>query len=189
LAQHPLVSPVYTADLSGLESSTLLVRRDSFACVVPSASNGEGEWSRRGERKNAAAPFLTCVTFFCIHVCQQTGTFDRLADDTRLYAHKLGQANPDQRVRLELYRDMVHVHQFFEFLTMANRALRSTVAFVDDAQKRHRHRQQGSRAKRRVRVTEWIVLDTDGTEKEGHDDDSTPIADLEAYWRPDAKVY
>ncbi|KAF9355898.1 hypothetical protein BGX34_010195 [Mortierella sp. NVP85] len=143
LAQHPLVSPVYTADLSGLESSTLL----------------------------------------------QTGTFDRLADDTRLYAHKLGQANPDQRVRLELYRDMVHVHQFFEFLTMANRALRSIVAFVDDAQRRHRHRQQESRAKRRARVTEWIVLDTDGTEREGHDDDSTPLADLETYWRPNAKVY
>ncbi|KAF9989355.1 hypothetical protein BGZ75_006644 [Mortierella antarctica] len=90
LAQHPLVSPVYTADLSGLGANTLL----------------------------------------------QTGTFDRLADDTRLYAHRLGQANQgtDQRVRLELYRDMVHVHQYFEFLPMADKAMRSIVQFVQDNQ-------------------------------------------------------
>lgn len=86
---------------------------------------------------------------------------------------------------------MVHVHQFFEFLTMADRALQSTVAFVEDAQNRHRHRhrqQDRSRAKRRARTTEWVVVDTDGSEKEGHDDDSTPIADLETYWRPDTIV-
>jgi len=34
LAQHPLVSPVYTANLSGLESSTLLVSRFSL-CPLP----------------------------------------------------------------------------------------------------------------------------------------------------------
>ncbi|KAF9436552.1 hypothetical protein BGZ76_003600 [Entomortierella beljakovae] len=140
LAQHPLVSPVYTADLSGLETSTLL----------------------------------------------QTGTFDRLADDTRLYAHKLGEANPNERVRLELYREMVHVHQFFEFLPMADQAIRSMVAFVEDAL---RERNSGSTLPRAKGSpgTEWIVVDIDGTEKEGHDDDGTPLDILEACWRPDLK--
>ncbi|KAF9960770.1 hypothetical protein BGZ72_005935 [Mortierella alpina] len=88
--RNSFVSPVYTADLSGLGASTLL----------------------------------------------QTGTFDRFADDTRLYAHKLGQANrgSGQRVRFELYRDMVHVHQFFEFLPMAEKAIRSMVQFVEETQ-------------------------------------------------------
>ncbi|KAG0350828.1 Alpha/Beta hydrolase protein [Gamsiella multidivaricata] len=139
LAQHPLVSPVYTANLSGLESSTLL----------------------------------------------QTGTFDRLVDDTRLYAHKLGQANPDERVRLELYRDMVHVHQFFEFLPMADKALKSMVAFVEDAQQRHKTRV--SAKTRGSNGTEWIIVDTVGNETEGHNDDGCPIDVLETYWRPDLK--
>ncbi|KAI1318261.1 hypothetical protein EDD11_006957 [Mortierella claussenii] len=170
LAQHPLVSPVYTADLSCLESSTLL----------------------------------------------QTGTFDRLADDTRLYAHKLGQANPDQRVRLELYHDMVHVHQFFEFLPMATYAIQSMVRFVEDVQGRsHRQGQDSNRSmssgimqapsrKKDLSVsssstskdrnensgttsmkskgTEWVVIDTQGRERSGHDDNSNPIEDLETYW-------
>ncbi|KAG0314130.1 hypothetical protein BGZ99_008349 [Dissophora globulifera] len=155
LAQHPLVSPVYTADLSGLQTSTLL----------------------------------------------QAGTFDRLADDTRLYAHKLGQANPEQRVRLELYRDMVHVHQFFEFLPMADKAIQSLVAFVNTAQlhnnqdQRQQYQQQqpqqqrgsysNKKGKAGRRETEWIVVDKDGTEREGHDDKGCPISVLERCWRQD----
>ncbi|KAF9186197.1 hypothetical protein BGZ51_002206 [Haplosporangium sp. Z 767] len=138
LAQHPLVSSVYTADLSNLGSSTLL----------------------------------------------QTGAFDRLADDTRLHAHKLGQANPDQRVRLELYRDMVHVHPFFEFLNLAERAIRSMVNFVEEAQQQS---SQGRQKKHSV-GTEWIVVELDGTEKDGHDDDGCPIATLEACWRTPSLV-
>ncbi|KAG0266908.1 hypothetical protein BG011_000047 [Mortierella polycephala] len=133
LAQHPLVSPVYTADLSNLGSSVLL----------------------------------------------QTGAFDRLADDTRLHAYKLGQANPDHRVRLELYRDMVHVHPFFEFLNMAERAIRSMVDFVEEA---HQQSSQGGQKKHSV-GTEWVVVELDGTEKDGHDDNGCPIATLETCWR------
>ncbi|ORZ08586.1 Alpha/Beta hydrolase protein [Lobosporangium transversale] len=131
LAQHPLVSPVFTADLSGLESSTLL----------------------------------------------QTGAFDRLSDDTRLYAHKLGQANPKQRVRLEVYQDMVHVHQYFEFLPSADKALRSIVAFVEDAQLKSKNQNQ-----ERKPGAEWIVVSTLGVEREGHDDTSSLIEALDEYW-------
>ncbi|KAF9114464.1 hypothetical protein BGX27_010775 [Mortierella sp. AM989] len=138
LAQHPLVTPVYTADLSGLESSTLL----------------------------------------------QTGTFDRLADDTRLYAHKLGEANPNERVRLELYKDMVHVHQFFEFLPMAEQAMQSMVAFVENAQEQNRHCSSESKT-RGSQGTEWIVVGLDGTERDGHDDEGSPLEVLEKCWRPD----
>ncbi|KAF9292086.1 hypothetical protein BGZ68_000073 [Mortierella alpina] len=140
LAQHPLVSPVYTADLSGLGASTLL----------------------------------------------QTGTFDRLADDTRLYAHKLGQASrdPGQRVRLELYRDMVHVHQYFEFLPMADKAMRSIVQFVEDNQPQDVHSQPDTEQLRKVVGTEWIVVDTDGNEKEGHDDTGCSLLQLEQCWDP-----
>ncbi|KAG9067342.1 hypothetical protein KI688_012125 [Linnemannia hyalina] len=164
LAQHPLVSPVYTADLSGLGGATLL----------------------------------------------QTGAFDRLADDTRLYAHKLGQANLDQRVRLELYRDMVHVHQFFEFLPMADKALHTMTEFIYDSQDKYNSEQaaqQLSRPRRKVndkygnnisygsgegkkgarRGTEWIVVETDGTELEGHDDDGCPISVLEECWNPEMR--
>ncbi|KAF9928065.1 hypothetical protein FBU30_002665 [Linnemannia zychae] len=155
LAQHPLVSPVYTANLSGLGSATLL----------------------------------------------QTGAFDRLADDTRLYAHKLGEAvGPAERVRLELYRDMVHVHQFFEFLPMADKALRSMAEFIHDNQETYNHSKSlplkaPKRKKMNIRNkiiakpeagerlgTEWIVVNTDGSEKSGHDDDGCPIPILEKCW-------
>lgn len=130
-------------------------------------------------------------------VLQQTGTFDRLADDTRLYAHKLGDANPDQRVRLELYEDMVHVHQFFEFLPMADSALRSIVNFVAQAQdeaqrplhepnqqRQRRKKSQGPRSSRGKKETEWVVMGSDGSERKGHHDHGTPISQLETYWRP-----
>ncbi|KAG0298271.1 hypothetical protein BGZ96_001237 [Linnemannia gamsii] len=170
LAQHPLVSPVYTADLSGVSGATLL----------------------------------------------QTGAFDRLADDTRLYAYKLGQANLDQRVRLELYRDQVHVHQFFEFLPMADKALRTMADFIYDSQEKYNNKnnnnqaahQLSSKTRRKTNNkyrnssslieagkkgtekgagTEWVVVDTNGTEWEGHDDKGCPISVLEDCWNPETR--
>ena len=141
---------------------------------------------------------------------QQTGAFDRLADDTRLYAHKLGQSNPDQRVRLELYRDMVHVHQFFEFLPMADKALHTMAEFIYDSQDKYNGKQAtelSSRPRRKINNkdrnsinigsgagkkgarsgTEWIVVDTDGTELEGHADEGCPISVLEDCWNPEMR--
>ncbi|KAG0224806.1 hypothetical protein BGW41_004951 [Actinomortierella wolfii] len=70
----------------------------------------------------------------------QTGTFDRLRDDVRLMAHRLHQHNKgssETRIRIEIYRDMLHVHQWFEFLPLAAHALKNIVAFVEDSQKRN----------------------------------------------------
>ncbi|KAG0235723.1 hypothetical protein BGW42_004773 [Actinomortierella wolfii] len=71
---------------------------------------------------------------------KQTGTFDRLRDDVRLMAHRLHQYNKgssETRIRIEVYRDMLHVHQWFEFLPLAAHALKNIVAFVEDSQKRN----------------------------------------------------
>ncbi|KAG0351188.1 hypothetical protein BG005_009332 [Podila minutissima] len=136
LAQHPLVSPVYTANLRGINSHTIL----------------------------------------------QAGAFDRLVDDTKLYAYKLGQANPASRVRFELYQEQVHVFQFFEFLPMASKAMKSIVSFVDSAQEAVKS-QDGQRARSRktaAKGTEWVVVDYKGNEAERYE--GTSVTELDRCW-------
>ncbi|KAG0252136.1 hypothetical protein DFQ27_008246 [Actinomortierella ambigua] len=73
----------------------------------------------------------------------QTGTFDRLRDDVRLFAHRLGHHNkdsPETQIRIEVYHDMVHVHQWFEFLPLATHALKNIASFVTNSQKKNRAR-------------------------------------------------
>ncbi|KAF9960075.1 hypothetical protein BGZ65_012806 [Modicella reniformis] len=106
LAQHPLVSPVYTAYLSGLESSTLLQTMHDSTLT------------------NSGKP--TQIGGDAIDGCLCGG-----------------------------------------------------------AQEQHRCRR---RLRKRVRTTEWVVVDTDGTVSEGHDEDSTPIEVLETCWRPDTNI-
>ncbi|KAF9293996.1 hypothetical protein BGZ74_011473, partial [Mortierella antarctica] len=93
LAQHPLVSPVHRANLSG-------------------------------------------VTNTIVH----TGTHDRLLDDNRLYAHRLGLANPDRLTRIEVYRDMVHVHHVMTIFPDAHVATANLARFV--ARSKHLQDQQ-----------------------------------------------
>ncbi|KAF9928064.1 hypothetical protein FBU30_002664 [Linnemannia zychae] len=45
-----------------------------------------------------------------------TASHDRLVDDSRLYAHRLGLENPGRLTRIENYKDMVHVHQILPLL-------------------------------------------------------------------------
>ncbi|KAF9550342.1 hypothetical protein EC957_000644 [Mortierella hygrophila] len=45
-----------------------------------------------------------------------TATHDHLVDDSRLYAHRLGLENQGRLTRIEIYKDMVHVHQVFPLL-------------------------------------------------------------------------
>ncbi|KAF9583189.1 hypothetical protein BGW38_010066 [Lunasporangiospora selenospora] len=142
LAQHPLVSPVHTALLSGLGSHTLL----------------------------------------------QAGAFDRLADDTRFYGYKLGQADDSKLTRLELYRDMVHVHQFFEFLPMAEQAVKSMARFIERAQTIPLPT-TAAPAPSKLSGLEWIMIDVDGAEREGHVDDDGSIAALELHWRQGPKKH
>ncbi|KAF9584286.1 hypothetical protein BGW38_006966 [Lunasporangiospora selenospora] len=62
----------------------------------------------------------------------QTATFDRLIDDSRLMAHRLGVDNPDQIIRIELYKDMVHVHQILQLLFNSSRvAIRNMARFIE----------------------------------------------------------
>ncbi|KAG0096919.1 hypothetical protein BGZ93_003772 [Podila epicladia] len=93
LSQHPLVSPVHRANLSG-------------------------------------------VTNTIVH----TGTHDRLLDDNRLYAHRLGLANPDRLTRIEVYRDMVHVHHVMAIFPDAHVATANLARFV--ARSKHLQDQQ-----------------------------------------------
>ncbi|KAF9327391.1 hypothetical protein BG006_009278, partial [Podila minutissima] len=93
LSQHPFVSPVHRANLSG-------------------------------------------VTNTIVH----TGTHDRLLDDNRLYAHRLGLANPDRLTRIEVYRDMVHVHHVMTIFPDAHVATANLARFV--ARSKHLRDQQ-----------------------------------------------
>ncbi|KAG0347608.1 hypothetical protein BG004_007369 [Podila humilis] len=93
LAQHPLVSPVHRANLTG-------------------------------------------VTNTIIH----TGTHDRLLDDNRLYAHRLGLANPDTITRIEVYKYMVHVHHVMAIFPDAHLATLNLARFI--ARSKHLQEQQ-----------------------------------------------
>ncbi|KAG0210238.1 hypothetical protein BGX33_005019 [Mortierella sp. NVP41] len=148
LAQHPLVSPVHRADLSGL-TNTLV----------------------------------------------QTGTHDRLYDDNRLYAHRLGKENPRRLVRLETYKDMVHVHQVFSVLEAARTGLKNLARFVersrllrdveegllsqkefDEIENRYPNLVKDKSADN----VEWVVVEADG--KEMAKDEGWPMTILAKVW-------
>ncbi|KAG0341739.1 hypothetical protein BG000_008163 [Podila horticola] len=125
-------------------------------------------------------PFADQATFEAFP--RQAGAFDRLVDDTKLYAHKLGQANPASRVRFELYQEQVHVFQFFEFLPMASKAMKSIVFFVDSARESAKSR-EGQRTRSRKSAgkgTEWVVVDYKGNETEGYK--GTSVTELDRRW-------
>ncbi|KAI7818471.1 Alpha/Beta hydrolase protein [Gamsiella multidivaricata] len=59
-----------------------------------------------------------------------TATHDRLVDDARLYAHRLGQENPEKLIRIEVYQDMVHVHHVMSVLPAARIAIKNIAHFI-----------------------------------------------------------
>ncbi|KAK3842275.1 MAG: Alpha/Beta hydrolase protein [Linnemannia gamsii] len=62
----------------------------------------------------------------------QTATHDRLVDDSRLYAHRLGLENSGQLTRIEIYMDMVHVHQVLPLLFKSARiAIDNLARFIE----------------------------------------------------------
>ncbi|KAF9328430.1 hypothetical protein BGZ91_001008 [Linnemannia elongata] len=62
----------------------------------------------------------------------QTATHDRLVDDSRLYAHRLGLENPGRLTRIEIYKDMVHVHQALPLLFKSARiAIDNLARFIE----------------------------------------------------------
>ncbi|KAF9145394.1 hypothetical protein BG015_011908 [Linnemannia schmuckeri] len=150
LAQHPLVSPVHRADLSGL-TNTLV----------------------------------------------QTGTHDRLYDDNRLYAHRLGKENPGKLVRLETYKDQVHVHQVFSILEAAKTGLKNLARFIErsrlirDAEEGIISQKEFQEVERRylglglikdksVDNVEWVVVEANG--KESAKDEGWPMTVLSKVW-------
>ncbi|KAF9909079.1 hypothetical protein EC991_009140 [Linnemannia zychae] len=61
-----------------------------------------------------------------------TATHDRLVDDSRLYAHRLGLENPGRLTRIEIYKDMVHVHQVLPLLFKSARiAINNLARFIE----------------------------------------------------------
>ncbi|KAG0270431.1 hypothetical protein BGZ95_001687 [Linnemannia exigua] len=62
----------------------------------------------------------------------QTATHDRLVDDSRLYAHRLGLENSSRLTRIEIYMDMVHVHQVLPLLFKSARiAIDNLARFIE----------------------------------------------------------
>ncbi|KAI8598061.1 hypothetical protein EDD21DRAFT_383642 [Dissophora ornata] len=65
----------------------------------------------------------------------QTASYDRLVDESRLYAHRLGLENQGRITRIEVYRDMVHVHQVLVLLFKSARvATKNLARFVERSQ-------------------------------------------------------
>ncbi|KAF9136188.1 hypothetical protein BGW39_005570 [Mortierella sp. 14UC] len=61
-----------------------------------------------------------------------TATHDRLVDDSRLFAHRLGLENPGRLTRIEIYQDMVHVHQVLPLLFKSARiAIDNLARFIE----------------------------------------------------------
>ncbi|KAG0254776.1 hypothetical protein DFQ27_006621 [Actinomortierella ambigua] len=79
------------------------------------------------------------MNFKTVH---HTASNDRFVDDTRLLAHRVGLANPNRIVRLELYKDTVHVHHILEHLSMTTYATNNIVRFVLRVQQARREREQ-----------------------------------------------
>ncbi|KAG0345468.1 hypothetical protein BG004_003682 [Podila humilis] len=65
-------------------------------------------------------------------VLVQTASHDRLLDDSRLYAHRHGSENPDHLTRIEIYKNMVHVHQSLTWIFLSARiATKNLARFVE----------------------------------------------------------
>ncbi|KAG0351187.1 hypothetical protein BG005_009331 [Podila minutissima] len=87
----------------------------------------------------------------------QTASHDRLRDDGRLYAHRAGRENPTQITRIEIYQDMVHVHQLLSILfTSSHIATRNLARFVERSRylRDEREREQADAAARANAVRE-----------------------------------
>ncbi|KAG0004814.1 hypothetical protein BGZ79_008059 [Entomortierella chlamydospora] len=62
----------------------------------------------------------------------QTASHDRLVDESRLYAHRLGLENSKSVTRIEVYKDMVHVHQALSLIfRSANIAIQNLARFIE----------------------------------------------------------
>ena len=112
-------------------------------------------------------------------------------DEDRLYAHKLGLANPDKLTRIEVYRDMVHVHQVFAMFKSARIATKNLARFIHRSERiRDLGESMGQSArieKEKATVTaedgvEWLMIEQNGKEIPG--DEGWPLNILAKVWPP-----
>ncbi|KAF9204051.1 hypothetical protein BGZ49_005737 [Haplosporangium sp. Z 27] len=124
-----------------------------------------------------------------------TGTHDRLIDDNRLFAHRLGQENPDKMIRIEVYKSMTHVHHVFSLLKLSKVATKNISRFIERS-KHLRDVEEGVVAKDETTLkeykdmiktrgpdgVEWIMIDQDGNEEAK--DEGWPMNVLLSIWPP-----
>lgn len=126
---------------------------------------------------------------------QHTATHDRLVDEDRLYAHRLGLENPGKIVRIELYKDMVHVHQVFAMLNSGRVATKNLARFIHrsaharDQESNPSLQQQQEESAAVVKAeksaadgVEWVMIDQNGKETVG--DEGWPLDILAKVWPP-----
>ncbi|KAF9934444.1 hypothetical protein BGZ67_003826 [Mortierella alpina] len=176
------------------------------ATTVPNARNALGkerewEWYSHLAQHPLVSPVHRADVSELTNTLIQTGTHDRLIDDNRLYAHRLGTDNPSKLVRIEVYKGMVHVHQVFSILGAAQTASRNLARFIErsrsyrDAaedisetiQRRYVTLENGYRASGMVQHksldgVEWVVVGDRG--KEEARDEGWPLALLAKKWPP-----
>ena len=87
------------------------------------------------------------LLFIILPSQQQTATHDRLVDDGRLLVHRLGLENPGTMMRIENYKDMVHVHQMLYLLFESSRIATKNMARFIQRSERLRDEQEQKAAK------------------------------------------
>ncbi|KAF9112090.1 hypothetical protein BGX27_004008 [Mortierella sp. AM989] len=124
-----------------------------------------------------------------------TGTHDRLVDDNRLFAHRLGIENPDKLIRIEVYKDMTHVHHVFSMLKLSKVATMNVSRFIERS-RRLRDIEQCVASKveyeqvdykdmvkdKAADGVEWVMVDQNG--KEEAKDEGWPMSVLIETWPP-----
>lgn len=119
-------------------------------------------------------------------------------DDNRLFAHRLGLANPKKLTRIENYQDQIHVHHVFPLLEPARLASRNIARFIERS-RRARDVEEGllseEESERMDRTldkamihmksadnVEWVTVDRQG--KEETKDEGWPMNILLRAWPP-----
>ncbi|KAF9572891.1 hypothetical protein EC968_009375 [Mortierella alpina] len=205
---QPSTTPKYVLPHAQLLLSLHLARYYlcGDATTVPNARNALGkerewEWYTHLAQHPLVSPVHRADVSELTNTLIQTGTHDRLIDDNRLYAHRLGRDNPSKLVRIEVYKGMIHVHQVFSIVGAAQTASKNLARFIERSKSYRDATEDVSETIQRQYVTlensykasgmvqhksldgvEWVVVGDGG--KEGAKDEGWPLAVLAKTWPP-----
>ncbi|KAF9206331.1 hypothetical protein BGZ49_002621 [Haplosporangium sp. Z 27] len=120
--------------------------------LVLNSRNGLGidrrwEWYSHLVRHPLVSPAFSNQGFLrgLTNTLVQTASHDHLIDESRLYAHRLGLENFGQLIRIETYKDMVHVHQGLFLLFNSGRiAIKNLARFIERSEHLRDEREKGS---------------------------------------------